>query len=353
MSKRNIRIAFFDTKPHDRRFFDEANRAEQFGFDLIYYETRLAPGSARMAEGADVVCAFINDDLNASTIQQLARLKVLLVAMRCAGFSNVAVETADELNLPVVRVPAYSPFAVAEYTLGLLLTLNRHIHRAFNRVRENIFSISGLIGFDLHGKTVGIVGTGKIGLQFARLLQGFGVRILAYDPFPNKKAAQELGMDYVPLEWLLTESDVISLHCPLLRENVGLIRAETLEKMKDGVILLNTSRGRLIRTEDLIGALESGKVGSVGIDVYEEESNYFFEDPSDRAIEEELLAKLMAFPNVIVSSHQAFFTQETLRQVAETTLKNVHDFVTKQEMPHAVGIHGVNPLPVRNYVRAF
>jgi len=336
MSKPNTRIAFFDTKSYDRYFFNLANQSERFGFELVYYETRLTPGSARMAEGADVVCAFVNDDLNASTVQQLARQKVRLLAMRCAGFNNVALETAEELNLPVVRVPEYSPFAVAEYTLGLLLTLNRHIHRAFNRVRENNFSINGLIGFDLHGKTIGIVGTGKIGLRFAHLLQGFGVRILAYDPFPNKKAAQELRMDYVPLEWLLAESDVISLHCPLLRENTWMIRAETIAKMKDGVILLNTSRGKLINTADLIDALKSGKVSHAGLDVYEEEANYFFEDRSDRAIEDDLLARLMTFPNVIVSSHQAFFTREALRNIAETTLENVLDFVTRREMPHAV-----------------
>lgn len=336
MNHSDISIAFFDTKSYDRSFFEAANQKEKFGFRLTWYETRLTPNSARMTEGSDVVCAFVNDDLCGNTIRQLAKIGVKLIALRCAGFNNVSLRTASHVGLPVVRVPAYSPHAVAEYSLGLLLTLNRHIHRAFNRVRENNFSIHGLIGFDLHGKTVGIIGTGKIGLCFAQVLQGFGVRILAYDPFPNPKAARELGMDYVPLEWLLKESDVISLHCPLTPENVHLIRKETISEMKDGVILINTSRGKLIQTSDLIEALKSGKVSHAGLDVYEEESDYFFEDRSNHPIDDDLLARLMTFPNVIVSSHQAFFTREALTNIAETTLENVRDFYAEQRLPNRV-----------------
>lgn len=326
MSRSDIHVAFFDTKPYDRKFFSEANTQEKFGFSLEFYETRLTRRSVRIAEGADAVCAFVNDDLSAETIQRLAEMRVKLIAMRCAGYNNVALDAARELEIPVMRVPEYSPFAVAEYTLGLLLTLDRQIHRAYNRVRENNFSLNGLLGFDIHGKTVGIIGTGRIGLRFAHLLQGFGVRILAYDLHPNAQAAEELRLEYVPLETLFAESDILSLHCPLTPENRYLINASALARMKDGVVILNTSRGALIQTSDLIEALKSGKVSRAALDVYEEETDYFFEDRSGRAIADDVLARLMTFPSVIVTSHQAFFTREALRNIAETTLENIRSF---------------------------
>lgn len=327
-----IHAACFDTKDYTRKFLEEANRSPEFGFEISFFESRLTLQSVRMAEGAEVVCPFVNDDLSAPVIRSLGKMGVRLIALRCAGINHVDLNTAEKCGISVVHVPAYSPAAIAEYTLGLLLTLNRHIHRAFNRVRENNFSISGFMGFDLRGKTVGIIGTGKIGLAFARLLQGFGVRILAFDPAPNPAAAQKLEMDYVPLDWLFAESDVISLHCPLTPENIYLIREETIQKMKDGVTLLNTSRGKLVNTSDLIEGLKSGKISRAGLDVYEEESEYFFEDRSDRPIRDDTLARLTTFPNVIVSSHQAFFTKEALENIAQMTLWNIANFFRNEEL---------------------
>lgn len=336
MKTSDIQIAFFDTKSYDKAFFDAVNHQSQFGFDLVYYTSRLNERSIRMIEGAHAVCVFVNDELDTSLLARLAKMQIPLVALRCAGFNNVDITAAAHHGITVVRVPEYSPWAIAEYTLGLLLTMNRHIHRAFNRVRENNFSLDGLLGFDLHGKTVGIIGTGKIGRCFARILQGFGVQILAYDPFPNNTAAQELKMNYVPLDRLLAESDIISLHCPLTPLNKYMIRAETLGKMKDGVVILNTSRGKLIDTEDLIEALKSRKVSHAGLDVYEEETDYFYEDRSNHGIEDDNLARLMTFPNVIVSSHQAFFTREALRNIAETTLENIRDFYMENKLSNVV-----------------
>ena len=252
---KKIRVAFFDTKPYDRKSFDAAN--EKFGFELTYFEARLNPASARMAAGYDVVCAFVNDDIGAKTIKVLAEEKVQMIAMRCAGYNNVDLAAAYG-KLVVVRVPGYSPYAVAEYALAMYMTLNRSLHRAYNRVRENNFSINGLIGSDLRGKTVGIIGTGKIGMVFAEVLQGYGVRVLAYDMYPNKAMAEKLHIEYVPLDVLYRESDVISLHCPLTRENVHMINAEAIGEMTQGVFIINTSRGKLIDTAALIVGLKSG-----------------------------------------------------------------------------------------------
>ena len=265
-----IKIAFFDTKPYDRRFFEAVNKEARFGFDIQFYETRLTPASARIAEGAKVVCAFVNDNLCAETIRILHELGVELIAMRCAGYNNVNLAEAFG-RLRVVRVPEYSPHAVAEYTIGLLLTLNRNLHRAYCRVRENNFSINGFIGFDLFGKTIGIVGTGKIGRTFAELLQGFGMKILAYDLYPNKAEAERLNMEYVPLEELFRRSDIISLHCPLTPENRHMINKESIAMMKPGVFILNTSRGALIDAAALIKGLKKKQIGGAGLDVYEEE----------------------------------------------------------------------------------
>lgn len=330
-----IKIAFFDTKPYDRRFFDEANQNARFGFDIRYYETRLAPASAKIAEGAQVVCAFVNDDLSAETIRTLHDVGVELVAMRCAGYNNVNLTEAHG-KLRVVRVPEYSPHAVAEYTLALLLTLNRNLHRAYCRVRENNFSINGFIGFDVYGKTVGIIGTGKIGRTFAELLQGFGVKILAYDLYPNEAEAKRLNIEYVPLEELFRRSDIISLHCPLTPENRHLINRETIAMMKPGVFLLNTSRGGLIDAAALIKGLKKKLIGAAGLDVYEEETEYFFEDRSDSAIDDDILARLMTFPNVLITSHQAFFTKEAENNIARTTLDNILDYFYKRPLANEI-----------------
>ena len=330
---KKLRIAFFDTKPYDRASFDAVKSA--YPFDIVYFEPRLSPETARLAEGFDAVCAFVNDDLCAETLNILNRLRVRLIAMRCAGFNNVDLASACG-KMKVVRVPKYSPWAVAEYTLGLLLCLNRRLHRAFCRVRENNFSINGFLGFDLHGKTFGIIGTGLIGQTFIRILSGFGVKVLAYDPFPNQQAADELKYEYVPLERIYRESDVISLHCPLTAENKYLICADTLAQMKSGVFLLNTSRGKLIDTQALINALKSGRIGGAGLDVYEEEADYFFEDRSDRAVQDDVLARLLTFPNVLITSHQAFFTREAMNNIAEITLNNILELAEERPLTNDV-----------------
>ncbi len=332
MDGEKLKVAFFDTKPYDRKSFTEQNR--DFGLELVFYESRLTAASAAMAEGAQVVCAFVNDELDRAAIDRLVAGGVKLIAMRCAGYNNVDLPAAYG-RIEVVRVPAYSPHAVAEYTLALMLCLNRGLNRAYCRVRENNFSINGLLGFDVHGKTIGIVGTGKIGKVFAELLQGFGVRLLAYDLYPDREAAEKLHLEYVPLTTLYRESDVISLHCPLTPENLHLINRESLSQMKDGVMILNTSRGKLIDTAGLIEALKSGKVGSAGLDVYEEETDYFFEDRSDAPIQDDVLARLLTFPNVMITSHQAFFTREAMRNIARVTLQNIVDF-TRGELPNGI-----------------
>ena len=317
---KKVRIAFFDTKPYDRRFFDEAN--QKFDFELTYFESHLRPASAKLAEGFDVVCAFVNDDICKETIDALVAGNVRLLAMRCAGYNNVNLFAAHG-RLPVVRVPGYSPYAVAEYALAMLQTLNRSLHRAYNRVRDNNFSINGFLGFDLRGKTIGIVGTGKIGMVFAEIMQGFGVRRLAYDLYPNVEMAKKYHIEYVTLDELYRQSDVISLHCPLTPENRYMINAESIAKMKHGVFIINTSRGKLIDTAALIEGLKSKKIGGAGLDVYEEESDLFFEDRSDAAIDDDILARLFTFPNVLVTSHQAFFTREAMTNISQVTLENI------------------------------
>ncbi len=333
----NFKIAFFDTKPYDRAFFTVSNA--NFGFDLTFFEAKLRPRTAALAAGFDAVCAFVNDELDESVMDALAKSGIQLIAMRCAGYNNVNLKAACERGITVVRVPQYSPYSVAEYALGVLMTLNRKIHRAYNRVREGNFSINGLMGFDLRGKTVGIIGTGRIGRVFAEILQGFGVKILAYDLFPNEAAAAELHMQYVSLPELFAQSDIVSLHCPLTPENVHLVDQKAIDQMKTGVVLLNTSRGKLIDSNALISGLKSGKIGGAGLDVYEEETNYFFEDLSDRAVLDDALARLMTFPNVIITSHQAFFTREAEANIAETTLGNCMAFAEKKPLENAICFH--------------
>lgn len=315
-----MKTAFFSTKPYDRRFFLDTNQA--YGHDLTFFEPRLTPNTVALAEDFPAVCVFINDDLQAETLRAIAHSGTHLIALRCAGFNNVDLPVAQELGLKVVRVPAYSPYAVAEHAVGLILMLNRKLYRAYNRVRDDNFALNGLLGFDLYGKTVGIVGTGKIGQCFAQIMKGFGCRLLAYDVYQNP-ACLEMGVTYVDLPILLAQSDIISLHCPLLPATYHLINAESLQHLKPGSMLINTSRGGLIDTRAVIDAIKSGRLGYLGTDVYEEEEGLFFEDLSDEVIQDETFQLLQSFPNVVITAHQAFFTQEALANIAETTLANI------------------------------
>ncbi|HSK91857.1 MAG TPA: 2-hydroxyacid dehydrogenase [Euzebyales bacterium] len=315
-----MRIAFFNTKPYDETSFHAAN--VDHGHELVFLEARLTRRSAPLAAGFPAVCAFVNDDLGAPVLEQLASHGTSLVALRSAGFNHVDLRVAADLGVRVVRVPAYSPYAVAEHAAGLVMTLNRHIHRAYNRVREGNFSLVGLLGFDLHGKTVGVVGTGTIGTVFARIMTGFGCRVLAFDPYPNPEFEQ-LGAEYVTRAELFARSDIIALHCPLTPETHHLIDADAIAQMRDEVMIVNTSRGALVDTAAVIDGLKSGRVGALGIDVYEEEEELFFQDLSDRVITDDVFMRLLTFPNVLVTGHQAFFTSEALAQIASTTLTNV------------------------------
>ena len=317
-----ITAAVFDTKPYDRQALQQASA--QHGIKWHFLEFRLMQDTADAANGARAVCVFVNDQLDGPCLKVLARQGVELVALRCAGFNNVDLDAARELKLSVTRVPVYSPHAVAEHAVALLLTLNRKIHRAFNRVRELNFSLNGLVGFDLHGKTAGVVGTGKIGQVTAQILRGFGMRVLAYDVFPDHEWAKQTGVEYadaVPV--LLQNSDVITLHTPLTPETKYTIRAETIELMRPGSILINVSRGALVDTKALIEALKSGRLAGVGLDVYEEEEGIFFEDLSAGVLHDDDLARLLTFPNVLITSHQAFLTREALTEIACTTVANI------------------------------
>ena len=279
-----------------------------------------------MAKGFDAVCAFVNDDVSTEVVNKLAELGIKLIVMRCAGFNNVDLNAANAHGITVARVPAYSPHAVAEYTLGLILALNRHLPKAYNRVRDGNFTINGLLGFDLYGKTIGVVGTGKIGKTFIELLQGFGMNVLAYDPYEDQELKDRKLCTYVPLTEIFAKSDIISLHCPLSPENMHMINHSTIAQMKKGVMLVNTSRGKLIDTSALIDALKARKLSGAALDVYEEEAGYFFEDNSAGGIADDILARLLTFPNVLVTSHQAFFTVEALTNISDITLQNVKDF---------------------------
>jgi D-lactate dehydrogenase len=318
-----MRVAVFSTKPYDRRYLEMAN--EQHGHDLIFFETRLTYATAPLAEMCPAVCAFVNDDLSARVLNRLEQQGTCLIALRSAGFNHVDLEAADRLGMTVVRVPAYSPYAVAEHAVGLMLSLNRKFHRAYARVREGNFSLNGLLGFDMHGKTAGIIGTGKIGRITARILAGFGCHLLGYDPYPNDEFV-EIGGKYMDLPDLLAASDIISLHSPLTPETYHLINREALAQVKPGVMLINTSRGALIDTEAVIDAMKTGQVGYLGLDVYEEEEALFFEDLSGTVIQDDVFARLLTLPNVLITGHQAFFTDTAMRNIAETTLQNITDF---------------------------
>ena len=317
------KIAFFGAKPYDIASFDKVN--EKYNYDIRYYKGHLNPNNVVLTQDTDVVCIFVNDTADAAVIDAMVDNGVKLLALRCAGFNNVDLKAAEG-KLPVVRVPAYSPYAVAEYSLALMLSLNRKIHRAYWRTRDGNFSLNGLMGFDMHGKTIGIIGTGKIAKILIRLLKGFGMRILAYDLYPDMKFAGEEGISYVSLDELYRESDIISLHCPLTDQTKYMIDKDSIDKMKEGVMIINTGRGQLINTNDLIEGLKEKKIAAAGLDVYEEEGEYFYEDKSDKIIDDDVLARLLSFNNVIVTSHQAFFTKEALHNIAETTLQNIEDF---------------------------
>ena len=326
-------IAFFGTKPYDEKSFNIAN--ELYGFEIRYYKGHLNKNNLILTQGADVVCIFVNDTADKDIIDAMVENGVKLLALRNAGFNNVDLKAAEG-KLKVVRVPAYSPYAVAEYAVALMLTLNRKIHRAYWRTRDGNFSLHGLMGFDMHGKTVGIIGTGKIAKILIRILKGFGMNILANDLYPDYKFAQEMGITYTSLDELYHNADIISLHCPLTDETKYIINADSISKMKDGVMLINTGRGMLIHTNDLIEGLKNKKIGSAGLDVYEEESEYFYEDKSDKIIDDDALARLLSFNNVVVTSHQAFFTHEAMQNIAETTLQNIQDFINNKELINEV-----------------
>lgn len=319
-----FKIAFFGTKPYDEKSFSLVN--EQYNFDIRYFKGHLNQNNLILSQGMDAVCIFVNDTADAAIINRLAENGVQLLALRCAGFNNVDLEAALG-KLTVVRVPAYSPYAVAEYALALMLSLNRKINRAYWRTRDGNFSLHGLMGFDMHGKTAGIIGTGKIAKILIEILKGLGMNILANDLYPDHAFARKHRFRYVSLDELYAQSDIISLHCPLTSETRYLINEASICKMKDNVMIINTGRGQLIHTNALIEGLKTKKVGSAGLDVYEEEGNYFYEDKSDKIIDDDVLARLLSFNNVIVTSHQAFFTKEAMQNIAETTLQNVRDFI--------------------------
>ena len=321
------KIAFFDAKPYDKEWFDRENR----DYEIRYFEGRLRPENARLAEGCKAVCAFVNDIVSAKTIELLANMNVEVILMRCAGYNNVALKAAEG-RLKILTVPAYSPYAVAEHAMGLILALNRKIPRAYIRTRDFNFSLVGLTGFDLHGKTAGVVGTGRIGRVFIDICRGFGMELLAYDPNPS----EDVGVEYVSKEELWKRSDIISLHCPLTRETRYIIDEEAISLMKKSALIVNTSRGQLIDTEALLSALNEKRIGGAALDLYEEESGLFFEDNSDKIVTDEVISLLVSRPNVIITSHQAFLTEEALRNIAEVTLQNFTDYLEGKELQNEV-----------------
>ena len=328
------RIVFFGAKSYDRESFDKVN--EKFGFELKYFKAHPTLDNVSLTQGATAVCVFVNDPVNADIVRAMADHGVKLIALRCAGYNNVDLQAAAEVGIRVVRVPAYSPHAIAEYALALMLAADRHIPRAVTRTRDGNFSLQGLLGFDLYGKTLGVIGTGKIAKVLVRMLSGFGMTILGYDPYPDEEFALVNAMQYVTLDELFQRSDIITLHCPLTPETRYVINAESIAKMKDGVMIVNTGRGQLIDTNALIEGLKSRKIGLAALDVYEEEGNYFYEDTSDAVIVDDTLARLLSFNNVYVTSHQAFFTREALHNIANTTLRNVKDFVEGKSLINEV-----------------
>jgi len=328
-----LKIAFFDAKPYDIESFNELN--SKYGYTIKYFKFHLTSDNVVLAQGYDAVVIFVNDTVNAEMIMQLKEYGVKLIALRSAGFNNVDLKAALN-NIRVVRVPSYSPHAIAEHTVALMLTLNRKVHRAYFRTRDTNFALNGLLGFDMYGKTAGVIGTGRIGKVLAGILRGFGMEVLLNDMYPDEQFAAQTGCRYVSVEEIYRASDIISLNCPLTKETEFMINASTIAMMKRGVMIINTGRGKLIRTADLIEGLKSGQVGSAGLDVYEEESEFFFEDLSDRVLGDDVLARLLTFNNVIITSHQGFFTREALQNIAETTLKNIDDFFAERKLDNEV-----------------
>ncbi|MFA5159377.1 MAG: 2-hydroxyacid dehydrogenase [Candidatus Omnitrophota bacterium] len=328
-----VKTAFFDTKPYEPDFFNEANK--NLGFKITYLGSRLTLETVPLAQGHDAVCVFVNDTVSKEIIDRLCQDKVRLIALRGAGYNNVDLQAAFG-KIHVVRVPSYSPHAVAEHAVALMLALNRKIHKAYYRTRDNNFTLNGLMGFDMCGKTAGIIGTGQIGKAAVEILKGLGMKVLAYDAYPDKAYQQKTGFDYVDLDTLYKDSDIISLHCPLNKETRHIINQQSISKMKPGVMIINTGRGLLIDSKALIDGLKSGKIGYAGLDVYEEESEYFFEDFSNSGIPDDVLARLLSFPNVLVTSHQGFFTKEALHNIAHTTLDNIRQYFENGALPNEI-----------------
>ncbi|MBN1269966.1 MAG: 2-hydroxyacid dehydrogenase [Kiritimatiellae bacterium] len=333
MGERRVRMAFFDTKSYTREFFDRAN--ERHGFEIKYYKERLSPDTAPLTKGFDAVCIFVNDQVTAEVADELVHSGVKFIALRCAGYNNVDLKAVYG-RIHVARVPAYSPHAVAEHAVALMLSLNRKIHKAYYRTHDNNFAIEGLMGFDMYGKTAGVIGTGRIGKVVIEILRGFGMRVLAHDPYPDEAFAAKTGCEYVDLDTLYGASDIITLHCPLTPKNVHMINAGSIAQMKDGVMIINTGRGKLIDTADLIEGLKSKKIGAAGLDVYEEEEEYFFEDWSSDVVGDDVLARLLTFPNVLITSHQAFFTREAFDNIADTTLNNIAGFFREESLENEI-----------------
>lgn len=330
-----MKVAVFSAKPYDRTFLEAANESTGRPHDLRYFDAHLSPATVALASGTEAVCPFVNDIVDERVVGGLADQGTRLIVLRGAGFNNVDLQAAERLGIKVARVPAYSPWAVAEHAVALMLSLNRKTHRAYARVREGNFSLDGLLGFDMHGQTVGVIGTGRIGVAAARILAGFGCRILAYDPARNDEL-HAIGGEYVGLTELFDAADIITLHCPLTPDTRHLIDAGAIERMKDGVMLINTSRGAVVDTSAAIDGLKAGKIGYLGLDVYEEEGDLFFEDLSDQVIRDDVFARLLTFPNVLITSHQAFFTREALQAIAETTIANLTQFETIGHPAHPV-----------------
>lgn len=326
-----MKIAFFSTQPYDKEYFERYNTEHE----IIFYDTMLYVQSVNLAKGYDAICAFVNDQLDEPVINGLAEIGVKIIALRCAGFNNVNMSAAKANKIAVVRVPAYSPHAVAEHALALIMTLNRKTHKAYNRVREGNFSLNNLTGFDLFGKTVGVIGTGKIGQCFSYIMLGLGCKVLAFDIIANKDL-EAAGVEYLPLMKLLEQSSIVSLHCPLTEQTKHLINTGTLGMMKDGAMLINTSRGALIDTKAAIAALKTGKLGYLGIDVYEQEEKLFFHDLSENIIKDDVIMRLLSFSNVLITSHQGFLTDEALTQIATITLQNCSDFEAGKQLKNQI-----------------
>ena len=314
-----VKIAFFDSKNYDKESFNDHNK--MYNYEITYFESKLNSETASLTKGFDVVCIFVNDKADANTLKSLEENGVKVLALRCAGYNNVDIEHKGKLK--IVHVPQYSPYAVAEHAVGLLLSINRKLYKSYQRTRKYNFSLDGLLGFDIHGKTVGVIGTGRIGKAFISIMKGFGTNVIAYDTYPNEQASKELDFKYVDLDTLYRESDIISLHCPLFKETEKMINRDSISKMKDGVIIINCSRGKLINTNDLVKKLSEGKIGGVGLDVYEDEEAFFLRDMSNSYVRDTNLSILLSMPNVFITSHQAFFTREALNKIASDTLENI------------------------------